>query len=130
MVDHPSLQTQTRKMYLEDTIAQSTVDVATTLGELHIAYKKDLYDLVIIDHTIENGLLCSEHILNCSPEQPILVVSDAIHCVITRCEDCVLHHNIRRLSNPTSIRNITRMVAGFNGYKCDHYDQETDKIAL
>ncbi len=128
MIDHTGLQLQTRKMFIEEAISGSSVETANTLGEVFIAYKKDLFHMVVLDHTIENGLKCFEYILEIDPQQKILIVSDAIRCVITRCEDCVNNHNIRRLSNPTSIRNITRMISGFNGYTCDHYDPETNLI--
>lgn len=129
MVDHSGLQLQTRKMLLEEE-AIGSIDTATTLSEVYIAFKKGMYEMVIIDHMIENGQECVDHILNTDPMQPILVVSDAIHCIITRCEDCVNQHNIRRLSNPTPIRNIARMVKGFKGYACDHYDKETNRIHI
>lgn len=128
MIDHTGLQVQTRKMLLEESI-ECIIDIATTLGEVHIAYKKNLFDLVIIDHTIENGKNSLDHILEIDSKQPILVVSSAIKCVITRCEDCVNDHNIRRLNDPTPIRNISRMVSGFKSYTCDHYDPETNKLS-
>ncbi|MGZ9266092.1 MAG: hypothetical protein ACXW33_03170 [Sulfuricurvum sp.] len=127
IIDCNGLQLQTRKMLLEEEM-NSTIDTATTLGEVYIALQKGAYEIIIIDHTIENGQECVDYILNIDPMQSILVVSDAIHCVITRCEDCVNNHNIRRLSNPTPIRNIVRMIKGFKGYPCDHYDKETNKI--
>lgn len=127
MIDHNGLQLQTRKMLLEEEI-EGVIDTATTLGEIYLVFKKGAYDLVIIDHVIENGQQCIDHILDVVPMQPILVVSNAIHCVITRCEDCVNQHSIRRLNNPTPIRNIARMVKGFKDYTCDHYDEETNRI--
>ena len=127
IIDHNGLQAQTRKMLLEDDL-KCSVEVATTLGELHIVYKKQAFDLIVIDHTIENGQKCLEHILEIDPKQQILAVSNAIKCVITRCEDCINNHNIRRLNNPTPIRNISRMISGFRNYTCDHYDFETDKL--
>lgn len=129
MMDHNGLQLQTRKMLLEEEI-EGSVDTAITLADLHIALKKEKYDVIIIDHLIENGQKCVDYILINDPMQPILVVSDAIQCVITHCQDCVKYHNIRRLSNPTSIRNIIRLVKGFQHYTCDHYDQETLKITI
>lgn len=129
MIDHTGLQVQTRKMFIEEAVVSSTIDIANTISEVMIAYKKDRFDLVILDHTIENGSNCVEYILEIDPLQKILVVSDAIHCIITRCEDCVNSHDLRRLSNPTSIRNITRMIGNFSNYKCDHYDAETNKRA-
>lgn len=129
MIDHTGLQLQTRKMLLEEEV-EGIIDTATTLGEIYLVYKERAYDLVIIDHLIENGQQCIDYILDTVPMQPILVVSEAIHCVITRCEDCVNNHSIRRLSNPTPIRNIARMVKGFQVYTCDHYDEETNRIHL
>ncbi len=127
MIDHSGFQLQTRKMLLEEAFGEG-IDTATTLGELFIAYEKDKYDVVIIDHGIENGQQCIDHILSIDSMQGVLVVSIAIHCVVKRCEDCVNNHNIRRLFNPTPIKNIIRMVNGFRSYSCDHYDPETNKI--
>jgi hypothetical protein len=127
LIDRSGFQLQTRKMLLEEAI-EGTVDSASTLGEVFIAYQIGKYDVVIIDHGIENGQQCVDHILQINPVQPMLVVSDAIHCVVSRCEDCVKNHLIRRLFNPTPIKNIVRMVEGFRGYECDHYDAETNRI--
>ncbi|WP_291750898.1 MULTISPECIES: hypothetical protein [unclassified Sulfuricurvum] len=129
MIDGSGFQLQTRKMLLEEAI-KGTVESISTLGELFIAYQKGQYDVVIIDHGIENGQQCVDYILSIDPMQGILVVSIAIHCVISRCEDCVNHHDIRRLFNPTPIKNIIRMVEGFKSYSCDHYDEETNKIQI
>jgi len=129
MIDGSGFQLQTRKMLLEEAI-KGTVESISTLGELFIAYQKGKYDVVIIDHGIENGQQCVDYILSIDPMQGILVVSIAIHCVISRCEDCVNHHDIRRLFNPTPIKNIIRMVEGFKSYSCDHYDEETNKIQI
>ncbi|OHD85887.1 MAG: hypothetical protein A2Y52_06590 [Sulfuricurvum sp. RIFCSPLOWO2_02_43_6] len=129
MIDGSGFQLQTRKILLEEA-NKGTVESISTLGELFIAYQKGQYDIVIIDHGIENGQQCVDYILSIDPMQGILVVSIAIHCVISRCEDCVNHHDIRRLFNPTPIKNIIRMVEGFKSYSCDHYDEETNKIQI
>jgi hypothetical protein len=137
-VDTHNFQTQTRRALIEDEIANMTkndeeasysTDVVESLGELHLKYKKGEYDLVILDHTIETGEECFEHIISEDPMQNILVVSNAVKCVVRRCADCVEHHSIRRLNNPTPIPNIMRMVKGFDLYDCDWYDSETDKLA-
>lgn len=128
MIDNDGLQLQTRRMLLEAEIEGSIIDTIATLDNLHIVFKKGIYDRVIIDHLIENGDECIKYILEIDPMQPILIVSNAIRCVITQCEYCVHHHNIRRLSNPTPVRNIIRLVQRFQEYTCDHYDAETNKI--
>lgn len=130
MIDHAGFQLQTRKTLVEDAIHDATVDTISTLGELYTAYKKNLYNVVMIDNTIENGQECVEYILGIDPQQDILVVSDSIHCVIKRCGDCVAKYRIRRLNNPTPIKNIVRMLDRFDSYECDHYDEETNKLPL
>lgn len=129
MIDRSGFQLQTRKILLEEEL-NDTVDTASTLGEVFTAYKKGIYDVVVIDHGIENGQQCVDYILSLDPLQDILVVSIAIHCVVKRCEDCVNNHKIRRLFNPTPIKNIIRMIEGFRGYECDHYDAETNKLEV
>lgn len=128
MIDHAGFQLQTRKMLLEDAIHDASVEAISTLGELYVVLQKGLYEVIMIDNTIENGQECVDYILQTDPEQQILVVSDSVHCVIKRCGDCVENHHIRRLNNPTPIKNIVRMVDRFKTYECDHYDEETNKI--
>jgi hypothetical protein len=128
MIDKSGFQLQTRKILLEEAIERCSVDTVSTIGDVFIAFQKEKYDMVIIDHGIENGQECMDHILQTAPNQPILVVSDAIQCITSRCADCVSMHLVRRLYNPTPIKNIVRMVEGFRGYRCDHYDAETNHI--
>ncbi len=128
MIDHDGLQMQSRKMLLEEAIDNTAVDVVSTLEEVRTLYSGEVYDVVIVDNTIPQGQECVDYILGIDPQQPILVVSDAIHCVIRRCGDCVANHRIRRLNNPTPIKNIIRMVRGFEHYECDHYDEETNRL--
>jgi hypothetical protein len=125
IIDRIGFQLQTRKILIEETL-KSTVDTASTLGEVYIAFQKKLYDVVMIDHGIENGQACVDYILELDPQQPILVVSNAIHCVVRRCEDCVKQYAIRRLYNPIPIKNITLILEGFRNYACDNYDKETN----
>ncbi|MCK9373422.1 MAG: hypothetical protein M0P91_09500 [Sulfuricurvum sp.] len=127
IIDRIGFQLQTRKMLLEEE-SECSVDSASSVGEVFIAFNKGEYDVVIIDHGIENGEVLFHHLLGIDPGQPILVVSDAIHCVISRCEDCVKRHTIRRLYNPVAIETIVRTVKGMKLLKCDHYDEETNKI--
>ncbi len=127
-IDTESFQTRTRQALIEERLGCRT-DVASTLTDLHLKFKPGTYDLVIIDHTIENGQACFDHVIAEAPGQPLLVVSNAVKCVFRRCADCVEHHNVRRLNNPTPIPNILRMVTDFKSYDCDHYDAETDRLS-
>ena len=127
IIDRSGFQLQTRKMLLEEQL-KCDIATASSLGDAHIAFQKHTFDVVLIDNTIENAQQYVDHILQIDPMQPMLVISDAIHCVIRRCGDCVKKHQIRRLNNPTPIKNIVRMVDGFKRYECDHYDEETNSL--
>lgn len=124
-IDNPSLQTQIRVQNLED-IGQHTVEMANKLGDVYMMFKKDKYDIVIIDHGIENGLRYIEHINEIDPMQRVLTVSGAVRCLYDRCDDCVENHNARRLNNPTTMKNIMRMVLDFDAFQCDHFDAQTN----
>ena len=126
-IDNPSLQLQIRLQNIEDS-GQHTVEMADSLGDVYIMFQKDKYDIVIIDHGIENGMRYIEHINDIDPQQKILVVSDAVTCIYQRCDECVEKHHVRRLNNPTTMKNIMRMVTGFELYECDHYDPETNQF--
>jgi hypothetical protein len=129
-IDRDSFQTQTRRTLIEERFGAGC-DLATTLAEVHMKFKKGEYDLVIMDHNgIENGQTCFDYMIAEDPSQNVLTVSNAVQCVIRRCEDCVSRHSIRRLNNPTSIPNIMRMVEGFELYECDHYDHETNLLSV
>jgi len=128
MIDRAGFQLETRKALVEDSFHMGSVDTVSTLGDLYISFQKDMYDVVVIDNTIENGQEYVDYILLTDPQQPILVVSDAVKCVVKRCGDCVANHQIRRLNNPTPIKNIVRMINAFKTYSCDHYDEETNKL--
>lgn len=125
MIDHSGLQVQTRKMFIEEAI-ECVIDVALSHDDVQAVFSQVSHDLVILDHTTETCQRSAEYILNLSPLQRILVVSDAVKCIIPRCEDCVNHHSARRLSNPTSINNIIRMIREFDETFCNHYDPSTN----
>lgn len=128
LIDQNGIQKQSRKMLLEEAISHTAIDLAATLDEVRSAYQAGVYDVIIVDNTIPEGQECIDYILSLDPQQQILVVSNSDGCVIRRCGDCVANHRIRRFNNPTPIKNIVRMLKGFEHYSCDHYDEETNKL--
>ena len=127
IVDIDNFQTKTRRALIED--AGHTTVLATTLGELHLAFKPGVFGLVIIDHSINAGQDCFNHIIAEAPEQNILTVSSAVTCILPHCDVCARKYTIRRLNNPTSFPNIMRMIQGLELYDCDHYDCETEQLS-
>jgi len=119
-IDKASLQTEIRIQNLEE-VSSHKVERGNAFSDIILKYEKDKYDLVLIDHAIENGIECIKYINNIHPKQKILSVSGAGFCIHDSCETCVQSHQARRLNNPTTINNILRMSEGFSKYNCDHY---------
>lgn len=128
MIDHSGLQVQTRKMFIEEAIV-CTVDVVLNHTDVEKFLTQESYDLIILDHSTDTCQESASYILERNPVQAILVVSSAPHCIIQRCADCLSHHNVRRLNNPTSIKNIIRMVREFTETFCNHYDETTNTLS-
>jgi len=128
MIDHSGLQVQTRKMFIEEAVV-CTVDIALNHADVEKFLTKESHDLIILDHSTDACQESASYILELNPVQAILVVSSAPQCIIQRCADFVSHHNARRLSNPTSINNIIRMVREFNETFCNHYDETTNTLS-
>ncbi len=126
-IDDNNFQTQTRMALLSD-MHDHTCELASTLADVHILFKKDKYNMVIMDYAIENGMICLEYILSVDDQQRMLMVSNAIaKSDLQGCDHCVSSYRRRHLSNPTPIKNILRMIEGFDNYSCDWYDPETSQ---
>ena len=127
MIDHSGLQVQTRKMFIEAAI-ECAIDIALNHEDVENFLEKAVYDLVILDHTTEDCQQSAQYILERDPMQAILVVSSASNCIISHCDTCVNHHNAKRLSNPTSIKNILRLITEFKETFCNHYGEMTSTL--
>ena len=121
-VDKYSFQTQTRISLINDRLGHE-VELAETLDDVQKMFKKDLYEIVIADHGTEEAMAALDYIAGIDIEQRILTISAAVeHSVSQGCDYCVQNYRRRRLNNPTPIKNILRMIEGFDLYSCDHYD--------
>lgn len=124
-MDKPSLSSQIRIQTIEENTL-ATVERATSLGDVHILYKKEKYDLFLLDHALEGALEAVQYINTVNPKQKILTISDAKYCLYSSCEECVAKHQSRRLNNPTTMQNILRFIHKFSEYNCDHYKTATN----
>jgi hypothetical protein len=124
MIDHSGLQVQTRKMFIENAV-ECVIDVALNHEEVEKFIQNSAYNLVILDHATEDCQQSAQYIIEYNPMQAILVVSSAPNCIISSCEKCVNEHNAKRLSNPTSINNILRLIREFKDVFCNHYGEMT-----
>ncbi len=119
-IDKLGLQTQIRISNLEE-LSSHTVQHAQNFSDIHLMYEANKFELVVIDHAIENGIEFVEYIHKLDKNQKVLSVSGAGFCMHQSCDDCVQNYNARRLNNPTTLKNFMRMCNDFSKYNCDHY---------
>lgn len=110
-----------RKNALESAINDLSVNIATNPDDAKELYSNNSYDIVLIDHAEDGVIDCVNNILSINKNQRVLAVSNTPKCLASSCEVCERDFNIRRLSNPTSINNIIRVVSNFDNTKCNHY---------
>lgn len=120
LIDSHPFQTLIRKTLIEEEL-KCNVDTIATLIELYDIFKKNLFDVVVIDHSTENAQEHIEYLFSIDSLQQILVISNMKDCIINECKECIQFNRIRRLNNPTSIPNILRMIRNFEYDPCDHY---------
>lgn len=130
-IDKNTFQTQTRINLITEMLHHH-VDLTSTINEIHKMYKKNKYEIVIIDHAIDIGRDALNMIMDIDIEQRILTISaeGGERSVPQGCDYCVEHYNRRRLNNPTPIKNILRMIEDFDDYICDHYAGKADRNSL
>lgn len=122
-IDNNTFQTQTR-INLITHMLHHHVDLAVTINDVHKMYQKNKYEIIIIDHAIDIGRDAINIIMDIDTQQRMLTISaeSSERSVPQGCDYCVEHHNRRRLYNPTPIKNILRMIEGFDDYVCDHFE--------
>ena len=126
IIDQNDFQTQTRAALIRD-IPNHEVYVIDNVDDLKHEYKKDKYDIVVIDFDNKNeqgciGKRCLDVVDAIDPMQRVITLSASNdYSDPNGCEHCVSNHRRRRLNKPTPLHNLVRMIDGFDGYTCDHF---------
>lgn len=125
-IDKNNFQTQTRAAIIAD-MPTHTIEIIDNLDDLKHEFKKDKYDIVIIDFDNEEtgkciGKRCLDYVDSVDPQQRVITLSASDdYSDPYGCEHCVKNFRRRRLNKPTPIPNLIRLIDGFDNYSCDHY---------
>ena len=117
-IDEENFQTQMRAQLLSNTDTHD-VDVVNSFEEVQKLYKKDRYDIVIIDFSRDFGIESLHYIDSIDPMQHMITISENEEYSEQKgCDYCVAHHRRRRLIPPFPFPALVKLVDNFDLTVC------------
>jgi|GEM_PF-3468818 len=115
-IDEDNFQTEMRAQLLQ---AQNDVDVVNSFDEVKQLFKKNKYDIVIIDFSREFGLDALKYIDAIDSMQDMITISiNEDYSEQKGCDYCLSHHKRRRLIPPFPFPELQRLVSSFDLTTC------------
>ncbi len=112
-IDNDNFQTEMRAQLLTDT-RQHQVDIADSFEHVKELYKKNKYDIVIIDFARDFGAEGLRYIDAIDRMQKMITISENEEYSEQKgCDYCVSHHQRRRLVPPFPFPELVRLVESF-----------------
>ncbi len=122
-VDHDNIQTETRVVLLHE-IRHHDVEIAEEFKAAKKLYKKDKYDIVIIDYIWESARKTMEHIRRIDPDQKMIILNKYVEvCIPEGCEYCLANHQMRLLADPFPMQTFFAYIDDFKFHPCQHANQ-------
>ncbi len=113
-IDDDNFQTEMRAQLLVDT-RQHQVDIADSFEDVKKFYKKNIYDIVIIDFARDFGIEGLRYIDDIDHMQKMITISENEEYSEQKgCDYCVSHHQRRRLIPPFPFPELVRLVENFD----------------
>ena len=117
-IDDDDFQTEMRAQLLTDT-RQHQVDIADSFEDVKKFYKKNKYDIVIIDFSRDFGADGLRYIDSIDHMQRMITISvDEEYSEPHGCDYCVSHHQRRRLIPPFPFPELVRLIESFEMTIC------------
>ena len=117
-IDNDDFKTEMRAQLLTDT-RQHQVDIADSFEDVKKFYKKNKYDIVIIDFSRDFGEESLHYIDSIDAMQDMITISeDETYSEQLGCDYCLAHHKRRRLVPPFPFPELLRYVEHFDITSC------------
>jgi len=117
-IDEDDFKTEMRAQLLRDT-HHHDIDIADSIDDVKKYYKKNLYDIVIIDFSRDFGMEALNYIDSIDPMQHMITISEnEDYSEQLGCDYCVAHHRRRRLIPPFPFPELVRLVDNFDLTVC------------
>ena len=112
-IDNDDFKTEMRAQLLTDT-RQHQVDIANSFEDVKKLYKKNKYDIVIIDFSRDFGAEGLHYIDGLDHMQKMITISENEEYSEQKgCDYCVSHHKRRRLVPPFPFPELVHLVESF-----------------
>lgn len=117
-IDDDDFQTEMRAQLLADT-RHHQVDIADSFDHVKELYKKNKYDVVIIDFSRDFGEESLRYIDAIDAMQKMITISESEEYSEPHgCDYCVSHHQRRRLKSPFPFPELVHLVESFEMTIC------------
>ena len=117
-IDNDDFKTEMRAQLLIDT-HHHQVDIADSFDDVKAFYKKNKYDVVIIDFSRDFGIEGLRYIDEIDHMQKMITISDNEEYSEQKgCDYCISHHQRRRLIPPFPFPELVRLVERFEMTIC------------
>ncbi len=83
---------------------------------------EEIFEYIIIDHVIEHSDEIIMFILNKTPKQKVILLSDHIKCPLP-CEDCSILFNFVRLIKPVEPKSLLNYLNNTTNFFCPNKDR-------
>ena len=112
-IDDDNFQTEMRAQLLTDT-RQHQVDIADSFEDVKKFYRKNKYDIVIIDFARDFGVESLRYIDDMDHMQKMITISEnEEYSEPNGCDYCISHHQRRRLIPPFPFPELVHLVESF-----------------
>ena len=116
-IDEENFKTEMRAQLLIN--SGHEVDLVDSFDEVKALYKKDKYDVVIIDFSRDFGAESLHYIDSIDPLQDMITISkDEAYSEHLGCDYCLAHHKRRRLVPPFPFPELLKYVEHFDVTSC------------
>ena len=122
-VDNISIQNSIRIGLMEQT-AHLDVHLISDMEEAIAFYVNESPDIVLIDFTIAHGLDVMYKIIEISPHQRFITLSDSADCSeLLGCDFCQENYRKRRILKHQPIHDLLYLIDNFDRMPCEHVNK-------
>lgn len=95
-----------------------------SFDEIKDIYQKGIFDIVIVNFSLKDGVDILDYILSIDPEQKTITLSEELICSDERgCELCQRDFNKKRLLKPITINKLINAINNFDNTPCRYQDK-------
>lgn len=122
-VDNPSIQNSIRIGLMEQT-AHLDVHLISDVEEAIAFFISESPEIVLIDFTIPHGLDVMYKIIEISPHQRFITLSDSADCSeLLGCDFCQENYRKKRILKHQPIHDLLYLIDNFDRMPCEHVNK-------